>query len=55
LRPVTRITAELFKTLAAMRGMYIPLSSDAGALKTCGAGDGSRPAEFPPYLYPPEK
>jgi N-acetylglucosamine-6-sulfatase len=49
------MNAELFKTLAATGGMYIPISPDAGGSQNLRRPEGSRPAEFPPYFYPPPK
>jgi N-acetylglucosamine-6-sulfatase len=52
---VARLNAELFKTLGATGGMYIPLSPDAGGSQNLRRPDGSRPAEFPPYFFPQAK
>ena len=52
---VARLNAELFKTLGATGGLYIPLSPDAGGSQNLRRPEGSRPAEFPPYFYPPVK
>ena len=52
---VSRMNADLFKTLGATGGMYIPISPDAGGSQNLRRPDGSRPADFPPYFFPPVK
>jgi N-acetylglucosamine-6-sulfatase len=52
---VTRLNAELFKTLRETGGMYIPLAPDGGNPQNLRRRDGSRAADFPPDFYPPVK
>jgi N-acetylglucosamine-6-sulfatase len=52
---VTRMNAELFRTLGETGGMYIPLAPDGGNPSNLRRPDGSRPADFPPGLYAPRK
>jgi len=52
---VTRLNAELFRTLGETGGMYIPLAPDAGNPSNLRRPDGSRPADFPPGFYAPGK
>ena len=52
---VTKLNAELFRTLGETGGMYIPLAPDGGNPQNLRRRDGSRPAEFPPDFYPPVK
>jgi N-acetylglucosamine-6-sulfatase len=52
---VTRLNAELFRTLGETGGMYIPLAPDAGNSQNRRRRDGSRAADFPPDFYAPVK
>jgi N-acetylglucosamine-6-sulfatase len=52
---VTKLNAELFRTLGETGGLYIPLAPDAGNPNNLRRPDGSRPADFPPGFYAPEK
>jgi N-acetylglucosamine-6-sulfatase len=52
---VSRLNAELFTTLAATNGMYIPLSPDAGGSQNLRRRDGAGASEFPPYFFPQGK
>ena len=52
---VTRLNAELFRTLGETGGMYIPLAPDAGNSQNLRRRDGSRAADFPPDFYAPVK
>jgi N-acetylglucosamine-6-sulfatase len=46
-----RLNADLFKTLEATAGMYIPLSPDRGGSQSLRRRDGSDAADFPPYVF----
>jgi len=52
---VTRMNAELFKTLDATGGLYIPLAPDRGGSNNLRRPGGARGAEFPPHMFPPVK
>lgn len=52
---VTKLNAELFKTLGETGGMYIPLAPDGGNPQNLRRRDGSPPADFPHDFYPPVK
>ena len=52
---VRDLNAQLFKTLAASNGMYVPLAPDRGGSQNLRRRTGSRAADFPPYLFAPEK
>ena len=52
---VSRLNAELFRTLGETGGMYIPLARDGGVPQNLRRRDGSRPADFSPDFYPPVK
>jgi N-acetylglucosamine-6-sulfatase len=52
---VTTLNADLFRTLKETGGMYIPLAPDGGNPNNLRRRDGSRPADFPPGFYAPEK
>ena len=52
---VTKLNADLFRTLGETGGMYIPLAPDAGNPQNLRRPDGSRPADFPPGFYAPGK
>ena len=45
-----QLNRELFTTLAATDGMYIPLQPDRGDPSNLRRADGSKAAEFPPYM-----
>jgi N-acetylglucosamine-6-sulfatase len=46
-----RLNAELFDTLAATGGLYIPLAPDRGASQNLRRRGGSTAADFPPYFF----
>ena len=48
---VSRLNAQLFETLAATGGMYIPLSPDRGGSQNLRRRGGSRAADFPPGVF----
>ncbi len=48
-----RLNAELFDTLAATGGLYIPLAPDRGASQNLRRPAGSPAADFPPYFFAP--
>ena len=52
---VTKMNGQLFETLAATGGMYIPLAPDRGGTNNLRRPGGSRGAEFPPHMFPPAK
>jgi N-acetylglucosamine-6-sulfatase len=52
---VTRMNRELFETLAATGGLYIPLAPDGGASQNLRRRTGSSEADFPPYMFAPVK
>jgi N-acetylglucosamine-6-sulfatase len=52
---VTKMNAQLFETLAATGGMYIPLAPDRGGTNNLRRPGGSPGAEFPPYMFPATK
>ncbi len=52
---VTQMNAQLFKTLEATGGMYIPLAPDRGGVQNLRRKSGSKAADFPPYFFAPEK
>jgi N-acetylglucosamine-6-sulfatase len=52
---VTRMNRELFETLAATGGLYIPLAPDAGNSQNLRRRSGSSRADFPPYMFAPVK
>ena len=45
-----QLNRELFSTLEATDGMYIPWQPDRGEPSNLRRADGSKAAEFPPYL-----
>jgi N-acetylglucosamine-6-sulfatase len=49
----SRMNAELFETLAATDGLYIPLGPDRGASNDLRRPAGAKSAEFPPYFFAP--
>jgi N-acetylglucosamine-6-sulfatase len=49
----SRLNADLFATLAATGGLYIPLAPDSGASQNLRRRSGSKAADFPPYLFAP--
>jgi hypothetical protein len=49
------MNAELFKTLDATGGLYIPLAPDRGGSNNLRRPGGARGAEFPPHMFPPVK
>jgi len=48
-----RLNTELFDTLAATGGLYIPLAPDRGGPQNLRRPAGSKPADFPPHLFAP--
>jgi N-acetylglucosamine-6-sulfatase len=48
-----RMNAELFATLAATEGSYIPISPDRGGAQNLRRPAGSKAADFPTYLFAP--
>ena len=48
---VSRLNAQLFETLGATGGMYIPLSPDRGGSQNLRRRGGSRAADFPPGVF----
>ena len=52
---VTQMNKQLFAVLSATGGLYIPLSPDSGGSQNLRRKSGSRQADFPPYLFAPEK
>ena len=52
---MTKLNADLFRTLQETGGMYIPLAPDGGNPSNLRRRDGSRPADFLPDFYAPEK
>jgi N-acetylglucosamine-6-sulfatase len=52
---VARLNAELFDTLAATGGLYIPLAPDRGGAQNLRRPSGSKAADFPPYFFAPTK
>ena len=48
---VSRLNAQLFETLGATGGMYIPLSPDRGGSHNLRRRGGSRAADFPPEVF----
>ena len=51
----TRMNKELFATLDATGGLYIPLAPDSGGSQSLRRREGSRAADFPPYVFAPVK
>jgi N-acetylglucosamine-6-sulfatase len=51
----TQMNAELFRTLEATGGLYIPLAPDRGGSNNLRRPAGSRGAEFPPHMFPQPK
>ncbi len=49
-----RLNRELFDTLAATGGMYIPLAPDRGETQNLRRRGGSKAADFPPSVFAPE-
>jgi N-acetylglucosamine-6-sulfatase len=49
----TRMNTELFETLAATDGLYIPLGPDRGRPNDLRRPDGAKSAEFPEYFFAP--
>ena len=52
---VRQLNTQLFQTLGATGGMYIPLAPDAGGSSNLRRKGGSRAADFPPYMFAPGK
>ena len=52
---VARLNAELFDTLAATGGLYIPLAPDRGAAQNLRRRSAAKAADFPPYFFAPIK
>ncbi len=52
---VRQLNTQLFQTLGATGGMYIPLAPDAGGSSNLRRKGGSRAADFPPYMLAPGK
>ncbi len=52
---VTRLNRDLFQTLETTGGLYIPLAPDRGGSQNLRRRQGSSEADFPPYLFAPEK
>ena len=52
---VQRLNAELFETLAATGGLYIPLAPDRGVSQNLRRRSGSKSAEFPSYFFGPDR
>jgi N-acetylglucosamine-6-sulfatase len=52
---VTRMSRELFDTLTATDGLYIPLAPDRGNSQNLRRRSGSSAATFPPFMFAPEK
>ena len=52
---VSKLNADLFATLAATDGMYIPLAPDRGGTQNLRRRTGPAGAEFPPHVFAPEK
>ena len=48
---VNRLNTQLFETLAATGGMYIPLAPDRGNSQNLRLRTGSKAADFPPYFF----
>lgn len=48
---VSRLNTQLFETLAATGGMYIPLSPDRGGSQALRRREGSKTADFPPHVF----
>ena len=49
-----RLNRELFDTLAATGGMYIPLAPDRGDTQNLRRRGGSKAADFPPSVFAPD-
>lgn len=47
---VRKLNEQMFTALAATDGMYIPLQPDRGGANNLRRADGSKAADFPPYL-----
>jgi N-acetylglucosamine-6-sulfatase len=45
-----KLNEQLFAALEATDGMYIPLQPDRGGVNNLRRADGSKAADFPPYL-----
>jgi N-acetylglucosamine-6-sulfatase len=52
---VTSMNKQLFSTLGSTGGMYIPLAPDRAGASNLRRRDGARQAEFPPYMFAPQK
>ena len=52
---VQRLNAELFETLSATGGLYIPLAPDRGGSQNLRRRSGSKSAEFPSYFLGPDR
>lgn len=52
---VRNLNAQLFKTLEATGGMYIPLQPDLGGSQNLRRRSGSSEATFPAHMFAPEK
>lgn len=48
---VNRLNADLFRTLEATGGMYIPLAPAGGGSQNLRRREGSKAADFPPYMF----
>ena len=48
---VTRLNADLFKTLSSTGGMYIPLAPDRGGSQNLRRREGSKAADFPSHMF----
>lgn len=48
---VSRLNGQLFETLAATGGLYIPLAPDRGGSQNLRRRGGSKAADFPPYFF----
>ena len=56
LRPIAqRLNTQLFETLQATGGMYIPLQPVGLGSQNLRRKSGAKTAEFPPYFFAPEK
>jgi N-acetylglucosamine-6-sulfatase len=50
LKVATQMNAELFRTLEATGGLYIPLAPDRGGTNNLRRRGGASPADFPPHM-----
>src|SRR5687768_2199588 len=51
----SRMNGELFDTLAATGGLYIPLAPDRGGSQSLRRREGATPADFPRHVYAPQR